>query len=694
VREQVPVIGYCSQFSVAPGDRMAVHVSSSSSTEVAASLVRLSADPSAVEYVESGASGRYPVGEQTLPLGSYMFVPGGVPLPERPTISLWVRPTRPAAGRDQTLVGWGRAHRLYLDEVGRPCARWAAQEWIIDWPLLPNRWVRLELSVGGDVASLVAQVRDPVERTLTAGARAHAHRGGPVEGIFAIAASLSRSGAAGCYDGKIARPVVRDGDLTLGSWRMDADFGLASVPDDSPARRHGRLVNRPQKGMTGPDWKGTSSGWTESPREYDAISFHSDDLTDAGWTETLGFDVPADLPSGAYGVELIVDSGSDIVPFFVTPSAVNPSAPIALVLPTYTYLMYANERHWWTIEGVEELIGAAPEEAIDRFERWAYERGLISGYDVHSDGSGNAHVSSRRPLTNIRLGYVHPLLRSPHLLSADMLTIDWLRREGFSFDILTDHLLEEDGPGALSKYRAVLTGSHPEYASVRTLDAYERYLHTGGNVAHLGGNAFFAVISRYLDEPDVLEMRRGYFGVIPWQSEPGELRHASDGEPGGTWRWRGRSAHRLFGAGTAGVSFGGGSAYVRTDASRDPRYSWIFEGVSGSVIDAPSRTMGSPAAFEFDAMRIDLGTPEDAVMLAVASDFDEHATMPPEDVLSNGAKGRIESHLLYRDFVGGGRLFAAPSVAWTGCLVGTADNDVARVTRNVLRRFTSDSRAL
>src|SRR5690606_32711922 len=104
-------------------------------------------------------------------------------------------------------------------------------------------------------------------------------------------------------------------------------------------------------------------------------------------------------------------------------------------------------------------------------------------------------------------------------------------------------------PGTLAPYSAVVTGSHPEYASGRMLDALDRYLQDGGNLAYLGGNGFYWVTTTYPDVPGVIEVRRGMAGTRTWESRPGEEDHASTGERGGLWRHRGRPPQLLVGVG-------------------------------------------------------------------------------------------------------------------------------------------------
>src|SRR4029077_17879569 len=82
---------------------------------------------------------------------------------------------------------------------------------------------------------------------------------------------------------------------------------------------------------------------TVVPEDYGAIHFHDDDLDDAGWEVDFRLTVPASLPSGIYATHLQVDDDEDYVPFVVRPPRGRATAPIALVLPTFSYLAYGNE---------------------------------------------------------------------------------------------------------------------------------------------------------------------------------------------------------------------------------------------------------------------------------------------------------------------------------------------------------------
>ena len=101
------------------------------------------------------------------------------------------------------------------------------------------------------------------------------------------------------------------------------------------------------RAVTGPTFTGQTTSYRLAPDEYGAIFFHDDDLEDAGWESDFAWQIPADLPSGVYAVHLQAGEAEDFIPFFVRPKRGTTTAPIAVLLPTYTYLAYANEQITW-----------------------------------------------------------------------------------------------------------------------------------------------------------------------------------------------------------------------------------------------------------------------------------------------------------------------------------------------------------
>ena len=102
------------------------------------------------------------------------------------------------------------------------------------------------------------------------------------------------------------------------------------------------MLNQPTPGVTGPDWRGHSSTYVEARDEYSAIHFHDDDLEDAGWEVGVELDLEPELEPGIYAARLVSADCEDLVPFYVTAPRVA-TADALLLLPTLTYLAYANE---------------------------------------------------------------------------------------------------------------------------------------------------------------------------------------------------------------------------------------------------------------------------------------------------------------------------------------------------------------
>jgi N,N-dimethylformamidase len=138
---------------------------------------------------------------------------------------------------------------------------------------------------------------------------------------------------------------------------------------------------------------------------------------------------------------------------------------------------------------------------------------------------------------------------------------------------------------------------------------------------------------------------------------------------------------------------GKGSGFRRLPASFDPRYDFIFEGVGrDELIGDFGLNQGAAAGVEIDATDASLGTPPGTVVLAASENHSAAFILPPEEMCARGgmADDLIRAEMTYRDIPGGGALFAVGSISWTGSLSHKGyDNNVARISGNVLRRFLS-----
>jgi N,N-dimethylformamidase len=175
------------------------------------------------------------------------------------------------------------------------------------------------------------------------------------------------------------------------------------------------------------------------------------------------------------------------------------------------------------------------------------------------------------------------------------------------------------------------------------------------------------------------------------------VHHASTGELGGLWRFRGRPPQRAAGIGFTAQGFDESLPYRLDEGTRDPRAAWIFEGVDSVEVGAHGSVLNGAAGFEIDRTDAQLGTPPNALVLATARGYSDVYQATSEDILtSDSRQGGTVSPLVRADMVfferpNGGAVFSTGSIAWCGALLDEdCDNDVSRITENVLRRFARE----
>jgi N,N-dimethylformamidase len=323
---------------------------------------------------------------------------------------------------------------------------------------------------------------------------------------------------------------------------------------------------------------------------------------------------------------------------------------------------------------------------------------LLSLYDYHRDGSGNAHSSMLRPLLNMRPKYHMPLLRGPHQFPADLYIIDWLTEMNFAHDVLTDHAVHRDGVELLNKYRVLITGSHPEYWTEPLWRAVKAYLAQGGRAMYLGGNGMYWSISTSSSRPHMIEIQRGHSGTGAWYSLPGEEFTSLTGERGGIWRNRGLSPQSLFGVGFSASGYDVALPYYREAGSFDPRAAFIFDDIpSDAVIGDAGLVMGGAAGLEIDRADVALGTPPHALVVATARGFSDSYQAVVEEVNQSDSKqGGTVSPLVRADMVYfegplGGAVFSVGSITWSGSLSHNRYNNCAsKIMKNVLSAFADE----
>ncbi|GAB2587141.1 large subunit of N,N-dimethylformamidase [Paractinoplanes abujensis] len=696
------IIGYLDRLSYAPG--ATVHAKfSTPAAGFTARLVRLingdahplgpGADIRAVPSALDGLS--FPGRVQPIRAGSFART-AEAPVPAgRLDLRLAFQPTlATGAGHPQTIVTLTSGDTLVASVViddgqaflrtGKGSAR--AGE------VVTGRWYRLALTVTGPTASVVlSDVTTTVDVT--------------VAGSRALAVTFAADGAGeNHFNGRIDRPTLHAGDALIAEWDFGPSRTLRQVANRVGPGFHAETVNFPLRACLGIDGAADDVDPRLAPEAYQAIHFHDDDLDDAGWHDDLTLQVPADLPSGVYGVHVTAADGTeDTVPFVVTPGD-NPRKSALVVLPTFSYLAYSCE-HVMADPGARDYlrgvgVGEPPEFGGNKHDTYLLTNGLRSLYDVHTDGTGVCFTSTRKPLPNVRPDHrwaaVAGGATSAHQFSADLHLIAWLDAEGYDIDVITDEEVHREGLAALAPYRVVLTGSHPEYPTTAMMTAYETYLDQGGRLMYLGGNGFYWVTSIDPEREHTIEIRRTA-GIRAWQPEPGEWHHATTGELGGLWRLRGKAPQKMLGVGMASQGFDTNRPYDVVT-----KVPFVFAGIENAetIGDFPSLVNGHGAAgVEIDRADRALGTPDGTIVLATATGFSRAYGLDPIEVqLPDGCYDGTTSDKVRCDLVlvpkpNGGAVFSTGSIAWCGSLLADdRRNDVSILTGNVLRAFLTEDK--
>jgi N,N-dimethylformamidase len=461
----------------------------------------------------------------------------------------------------------------------------------------------------------------------------------------------------------------------LARWVFGPDGDPDRIADRSGRARHGRLVNAPSLGVTGPPEAGRAREDTaraEGRSGYATAHFHRDDLEDCGWPDTHEIAVPAGAASGIYVLRVGDRGGAADLPFVVESPD---TPPVLLVVPTFTWQAYAN-------------LGRDP----------ARYPGL-SHYALHRDGSPVYVTTRLKPMPTIEPGarlevdqvdsFAGAEADAPggatHLLMADLYVNRWLERSGVPFGAVTDGTIHARGAAALAGCAAVVLSAHPEYWTAPMLDALESFIDGGGSVLYLGGNGLYWVTSVHPAKPHLLEVRR-QAGSQTSSAEPGEARHVFDDQPGGIWSACGRPPDRLVSVGFAGFGWDTGVPYLRTEASFAPEFAWVFDGTGPAAIGTEGLNLGGAVAIEFDSHSPGLA-PDGCTVLASARPDAGGFFRSYEDGIGRAPDPLVRCDMTIRQTPSGGLVFSLGSIAASGCLsVRDGQNDLARICTNVLRR--------
>jgi len=707
--QEKKLVGYLKPWSVAPGEVLEVMVSALVPGRYSVQLVELicgDSRPHGTGFLEKPVAAdfadHYAGREQLLRPGSYASLPS-IPALTQISFCCYLQPTLLARNWQPVASGGG----LTLDIVaGRLGVRVGTEDRLeLSAPLHLRRWHKVLTTYDSDTGRLslalrsfgqgIGELDSPwLEQAISVDGAdlssgdwylGAAVRGGEFTPGLNSLLEAPRL-VAGILDVAAASDLLDDlapaGEAILGAWDFAQGMASSVIHDVSGGERHGRLFQSPTRAIRGVRWTGAVQDWRAEPSHYGAVHFHEDDLTDAGWEADFSWEVPEDLHSGVYALKLSLEGNEEYLPFFIRPGPAQKRAKIAFLASTATYLAYANQRLGFS-GGI--FAGRQPRNPEDAYLMKHPEVGY-SLYEHHADGSG-VHYSSRlRPVLNMK----------PKTLTwsfnADTNITNWLAARGDRFDVITDEDLHLQGERLLDRYQVVITGTHPEYHSTAMLDGLAGWLENGGRLMYMGGNGFYWRIAFDPENPAIIEVRRAEGGTRAWMAEPGEYYHGFSGEYGGMWRRLGRPPNALTGIGFAAQGFDGGTYYRLAPGARDERAAFMMKGVKSTDVIGNYGTQGGGAAGEeIDRFDATLGSPAHALVIASSENHRPGMLRVVEEILMSQPElqgSKVRADMVFFETPVGGAVFSTGSISYAGALaVDGFDNDIARLTNNVLDRF-------
>ena len=757
---EIKIFGYANRISVKPGEEIDFHVTADGTESVEAQLVRLihgdqqAGGPGFVEQeVESPLNGAWKVRKQFTQLGSHLVVDDAerrLSVDGSFTLFCYVWPSVPDKGHRQTLVGrfdcrTNEGFAIGVNPQGR-LEFWVGDGREIDYvvaelPLVRKVWYFVAASFDHQSGratlyqeGVLNRYNSLIGKVVPYDYRSH------VEAIFRfrqknrpdvpfmMAGALDHHELRGnfvndMYYGKIDRPgichralsreemdAMRDGSpppegSVLAYWDTTEGYGDGGVGnrvvDVGPHRLDARGVNHPLRGQTGWNWSGKNDCFRLAPREYGGIEFHPESVTDCNWEVTRSMRVPEALRSGVYAARLRAGEGRGLgeehVVFFVRPA--RPKAKLCFLVPTASYLAYANEKLSFDAQIIQPMTGQPPIISDVDIETYEHRDFGLSTYDRYVDGGGVSFSSYRRPIVNMRPKYRISSMNIPWQFPADLSIVGWLEAMGYEYDVITDEDLHQEGLDAIRPYRCLITGTHPEYVSERMLDAQEDFVAGGGRLIYMGGNGYYWCVGFYDDEPWCMEVRKLDAGMRAWAARPGEHYLQTTGEKSGLWRSRGRAPQKLTGVGFISEGFETCAPFRRMPDSYHRTVSWITEGIEGEIIGDEGLVYGGAAGIELDRYDLSLGTPPHTRIIASSGGHSDNYVLVTEELLYAyaGLVGtldyRIRADVTYFSAPNHGAVFSTGSIAFGSALpANDYRNSASTMLRNVVDRFIEKGR--
>jgi len=753
---EIKLFGYTNKLSVKPGENIDFHVSADGTQSADAQLVRIihgDEHPNGPGYmdeeIESDLNGKWDVKKQFTQLGSYLRVndPNNLLAIDGDfTVFGYINPSTPNTGAHQWLfcrwdnktnkgygiginkdgylelvVGNGKEVDYLYSELPLVKKVWyfvgatfnyktgeatLYQEGVVNrYNSLLGKVVPYDYRSHTKTTFRFKQVNDPQTPFIIAGAiDDHEIRGKFVSGTYA--GKIDRHGVCNKVLSKeeldkICSGEIPDKNSLVAYWDTTeghTENGISNdVIDTGPNKLNSTGFNHPVRCMTGWNWSGKNDCFRLSPKEYGGIDFHPDAITDAGWDVAKTFTLPENLKSGVYAFRLRAGNGKGLgeeyIVFFVR--AKKPKAKICFLVPTASYLAYANEKLSFEAQIIQPMTGQPPTITDIDVEQYKNPEFGLSTYDSFADGAGVCFTSYKRPILNMRPKYRTSGMGITWQLPADLSIIGWLEHHyKDAYEIVTDEDLHKEGLDAIKPYNCVISGTHPEYTSEKMLDAMEDFVAEGGRFIYMGGNGFYWVVGFYDDQPWCMEVRKLDAGMRAWAAKPGEYYMQTTGERGGLWRMRGRAPQKFSGVGFIAEGFDTAEPYRKMPDAWHRTVSWITEGVEGEIFGDHGLAYGGAAGIELDRYDLSLGTPPHTKIVASSGGHSDNYVLVTEELLYAyaGLVGsldyRIRADMTYFTAPNDGAVFCTGSIGYGQALPSNNfSNSASTVLKNVVDAF-------
>lgn len=356
-------------------------------------------------------------------------------------------------------------------------------------------------------------------------------------------------------------------------------------------------------------------------------------------------------------------------PWIVAPA--KPTAPIAVLASTNTWLAYNNFGGRSNYINAHQLPSEpcvnARQDLIrythaGSFNVWGFQDDEYLPLSFERPEPGNI-VREHEEVTDPITGRL-PCGMAP----AEWRLLGWMEREGFAYDFYSEGQLH-DGTVDLDAYKILIISIHPEYWSRQMYLKVKDWVHNrGGKLMYLGGNGLNC-------EVEFLDGDRMRFLSYLQPTSGGALGMPDPKNPEIYLESRMHrtleSEANLLGVVCTETGIMTAAPYKVLNADH-----WIFAGTglkNGDIFGENSlqeRIHGGASGHETDKMS--KSSPPGTVLLAKGTNIDDGG-----------------SEIVHYKTKSGGEVFSVGSITWVPCLL--VDDGVSRITSNVITRFLGDS---